>query len=81
MTQVLEARHDAPVGSTPDASERAIGTICDRFADRVDRDTLEVVVRAEFARWERCRVREYVPLLVERTIRERLQRAAAIAAP
>jgi hypothetical protein len=41
---------------------------------RVDVETLAMVVRADFQRYESARIRDFIPALVERDIRDRLLR-------
>ena len=46
--------------------------LAQRFGDRVDRHTLDAVVEADFSRYADARIRDFLPLLVERDIRERM---------
>ena len=43
------------------------------FGERVDRATLETVVRADFARRSDVRIHEFVSIFVERDLRRRLR--------
>ena len=58
--------------------EKSVGVIVTSLRDRletpVDDETLTEVVRADFKRYERARIRDFIPALVERDVRERLLR-------
>jgi hypothetical protein len=41
---------------------------------QVDRDTIEAVVRVEFQRRSTAPIQDFVPIFVERALRQRLQR-------
>ena len=41
--------------------------------ERADPDTIETVVRAEFARRSRAPIQDFVPVFVERTLRQRFR--------
>jgi hypothetical protein len=45
-----------------------------RVEPTVDDETLTALVEADFTRYERARIRDFVPALVERDVRERLLR-------
>jgi hypothetical protein len=42
------------------------------FGERVDRESLETVVRADFARRSEARIHDFVSIFVERDLRRRL---------
>jgi hypothetical protein len=46
----------------------------DEFQDLVDQDTLRAVVEARAHRFDSAPVQDFVPLLVERQVREALKR-------
>jgi hypothetical protein len=54
-------------------------TLETRFGDRVDHDVLEAVVDADFARFEHAPIRDFVPVLVEKDVRERILRRPTFA--
>ncbi len=51
-----------------------VSTLRDRLHTPVDDDTLTEFVRADFTRYEQARIRDFIPVLVERDVRERLLR-------
>jgi hypothetical protein len=61
----LESETDAREAVVVDALET-------RFGDRVDRTTLEALVSAQFARWSQARIRDFLPILAEKQLRQRL---------
>jgi hypothetical protein len=50
-----------------------------QFGDAVDPDVLEAVVEADFARFEDATIKDLVPVLVEKDVRERIVRRPALA--
>jgi hypothetical protein len=52
--------------------DRLSDALAEEF-ERADPDTIEIVVRAEFARRSRAPVQDFVPVFVERTIRQRFR--------
>ncbi|MBA0046625.1 three-helix bundle dimerization domain-containing protein [Mycobacterium sp. NPDC050853] len=55
--------------------QAGIGDLVDQLQGRypsLTRDVVEAVVRAEHSRFDESRLRDYVPLLVERRAREEL---------
>jgi hypothetical protein len=48
-----------------------------RFGDVVDRQTLDAVVQADFSRYAQARVKDFVPVLVERDVSARLRHTVA----
>jgi hypothetical protein len=51
-----------------------VASLRDRIETPVDDATLTEVVRADFRRYDRVKIRDFVPALVERDVRERLLR-------
>ena len=49
------------------------------FGDAVDHDVLEAVVDADFARFDDATIKDFVPVLVEKDVRERILRRPAFA--
>jgi hypothetical protein len=54
--------------------EHVVDALTDRVDPGVDHDTLTAVVEADFKRYESARIKDFVPVLVERDIRQRLVR-------
>lgn len=54
--------------------ERLTEQLSFEYSEQFDRDTIETVVRADFARWSGAPIQDFVPIFVERKIRERLRR-------
>jgi hypothetical protein len=52
--------------------ELVVDALATRVEPAVDHDTLTAVVEADFKRYESARIRDFVPVLVERDIRQRL---------
>jgi hypothetical protein len=52
--------------------EQVVDALAARVDPAVDHDTLTAVVEADFKRYESARIKDFVPVLVERDIRERL---------
>ncbi len=50
-----------------------------RFGDSVDLHVLEAVVDADFARFDGAPIRDFVAVLVEKEVRERILRRPALA--
>ena len=69
-TSVLDGGGQADVGD--ERVMRTVRRLCDRFGTRVKLDELEVLVRAQFARFEDATVHDFVPILVEREVRREL---------
>lgn len=65
-------------GPTDDAARTRVERVVDALADErgnIDRDTLAVVVEADFLRYSStARVQDFVPVFVERDVRARLRR-------
>lgn len=53
--------------------ERVVLSLESRDDPGVDHDTLTAVVEADFRRYDSARIKDFVPLLVERDIRARLR--------
>jgi hypothetical protein len=51
-----------------------VSSLKDRVETPVEDDILAEVVRADFKRYDSARIRDFVPALVERDVRERLLR-------
>jgi hypothetical protein len=51
-----------------------VSSLKDRVETPVEDDILAEVVRADFKRYASARIRDFVPALVERDVRERLLR-------
>ena len=49
-----------------------VASLLERIATPIDLDTLVAVVRADFRRYDSARIKDFVPALVERDIREQL---------
>jgi hypothetical protein len=58
------------------SSRQHIDLVVDALAARVDpfvdHETLTAVVEADFKRYESARIKDFVPVLVERDVRQRL---------
>lgn len=52
--------------------ERVVLSLESRDAPGVDHDTLTAVVEADFRRYDSARIKDFVPVLVERDVRARL---------
>ena len=52
--------------------ERVVESLESRADPGVDHDTLTAVVEADFRRYDSARIKDFIPLLVERDIRARL---------
>jgi hypothetical protein len=52
--------------------DRLSDALAEEF-ERADPDTIETVVRAEFARRSRAPIQDFVPVFVERTLRRRFR--------
>jgi hypothetical protein len=52
--------------------ELVVDALAPHVEPAVDHDTLTAVVEADFKRYESARIRDFVPVLVERDIRQRL---------
>jgi hypothetical protein len=57
-----------------DEVQRLTDELSSEFGERVDRATLETVVRADFARRSGARIPAFVSIFVERDLRQRLRR-------
>jgi hypothetical protein len=59
----------------PGGEERHVRAVVSRLAQEFDGppDDLELRVRSEFSRWEQARVTQFVPVFVERSIRDELR--------
>jgi hypothetical protein len=49
-----------------------VDALTDRVDPSVDHETLTAVVEADFKRYESARIQDFVPVLVERDVRQRL---------
>ena len=56
-------------------AEKHVRAVTTRLAEEFDTpaEDLEVRVRSEFSRWEQVRVTQFVPVFVERRMREELR--------
>jgi hypothetical protein len=66
----MDAKHTHDIALVVDALSARTDTL-------VDHDTLTAVVEADFRRYDSARIRDFVPVLVERDVRERLVRRRA----
>jgi hypothetical protein len=57
-----------------DEVQRLTDELSREFGERVDRATLETVVRADFARRSEVRIHDFVSIFVERDLRRRLRK-------
>ena len=57
-----------------DEVQRLTDELSSELGERVDRETLETVVRADFARRSDVRIPDFVSIFVERDLRQRLRR-------
>jgi Arc/MetJ family transcription regulator len=57
-----------------DKVEFIVSSLRDRVETPVEDDILAEVVRADFKRYDSARIKDFVPALVERDVRERLLR-------
>ena len=57
-----------------DEVQRLTDELSSELGERVDRETLETVVRADFARRSDVRIPDFVSIFVERDLRQPLRR-------
>jgi hypothetical protein len=65
-------------GLTGASEEKDVQLVADRLAGEFGRDRAEVErqVREAYGRWDDARVRTFVPIMVERRVRQGLKRAS-----
>jgi len=72
---MTEPRADGLTGAS---EEKDVQLVADRLASEVGRDRADVErqVRVAYGRWDDARVRTFVPIMVERRVRQGLKRAS-----
>jgi hypothetical protein len=65
-------------GLSGESEERDVQLVADRLASEFgqDRSEVERQVRDAYGRWDDATVRTFVPIMVERRVREELKRAS-----
>jgi hypothetical protein len=64
--------------STATQKRRVMTSLEAQFGEAVDHHVLEAVVDADFALYDNAHVRDFVPVLVEKDVRERIRRRPAL---
>jgi predicted HD phosphohydrolase len=71
--QDLTTRHGQARSSEAAALRHVVDSLYAEFGDRQTRDDLHRAVEDEKQRWSTAPVKDFVPILVERTVRSRLR--------
>ncbi len=66
-------------GQDPEAQKRFVMSSLEaQFGDAIDHHVLEAVVDADFARFDDAHIKDFVPVLVEKDVRERILHRPAL---